>query len=81
MKEKLFEQAEKVDRPREDTLARAFSSFQEASESLSRKYAGLEGKISELSRELRARDRALASQGQFLETILKSLPSGVLVLT
>jgi two-component system sensor histidine kinase FlrB len=81
MKAKLFEQAEKVDRPRDDTLARAFSSFQEASESLSRKYAGLEGKISELSRELRARDRALASQGQFLETILKSLPSGVLVLT
>jgi len=81
MRENLFEQPEKLSHPGEDALARAFSSFQEASESLSRKYAGLEGKISELSRALRDRDRALASQGQFLETILKSLPSGVLVLT
>ncbi len=81
MKETFVEQPEKMAHPGEDALARAFSSFQEASESLSRKYAGLEGRILELSKELRDRDRALASQGQFLETILKSLPSGVLVLT
>jgi two-component system sensor histidine kinase FlrB len=81
MKENFMEQQSKMAHPGEDALARAFSSFQEASESLSRKYAGLERRISELSRELRDRDRALASQGQFLETILKSLPTGVLVLT
>ncbi|MHB1563348.1 MAG: two-component system sensor histidine kinase NtrB [Leptospirillum sp.] len=81
MKDSLSEHRERMAHSGEDALALAFSTFQEASESLSRKYAGLEGKISELSRELRDRDRALASQGQFLETILKSLPSGVLVLT
>ncbi len=65
----------------EEALSRAFASFREASDSLSRKYEGLESRIAQLSRELRDRDRALASQGQFLEAILKSLPTGVLVLT
>jgi two-component system sensor histidine kinase FlrB len=70
-----------ADREDVEVLSRAFQSFREASEKLSSYYQGLEGRISELSRAIREKDQALDSQGQFLDALLKSLSTGVLVLT
>lgn len=68
------------DRENVEVLSRAFQSFREASEKLSSHYQGLEVRISELSRTIREKDQALDSQGQFLDALLKSLSTGVLVL-
>ena len=62
-------------------LSEAFSTFREASDRLVSTYQGLEEKIAELSRVIREKDRALDSQGQFLDAVLKSLSTGVVVLT
>lgn len=62
-------------------LSEAFSTFREASDRLVSTYQGLEEKIAELSRVIREKDRALDSQGQFLDAVLKSLSTGVIVLT
>ncbi len=70
-----------TDREDVEVLSRAFQSFREASEKLSSYYQGLEARISELSRTIREKDQALDSQGQFLDALLKSLSTGVLVLT
>ncbi|MHB1285223.1 MAG: sensor histidine kinase [Leptospirales bacterium] len=62
-------------------LSEAFAFFREASDKLVNTYQGLEERISELSRVIREKDQALDSQGQFLDALLKSLSTGVLVVT
>ncbi|MCL4460734.1 MAG: ATP-binding protein [Nitrospirae bacterium] len=69
------------DRQNVSVLSEAFSTFREASDRLVSTYQGLEEKIAELSRVIREKDRALDSQGQFLDAVLKSLSTGVIVLT
>ncbi len=64
-----------------NALSEAFEFFREASDKLVNTYQGLEERISELSRVIREKDQALDSQGQFLDALLKSLSTGVLVLT
>lgn len=63
------------------TLSEAFEFFREASDKLVSTYQGLEERIAELSRVIREKDQALDSQGQFLDAVLKSLSTGVLVMT
>ncbi|MHB1605307.1 MAG: sensor histidine kinase [Leptospirales bacterium] len=63
------------------TLSEAFEFFRVASDKLVSTYQGLEERIAELSRVIREKDQALDSQGQFLDAVLKSLSTGVLVMT
>ncbi len=66
--------------PEAKLLENAFHEFSKASDSIISHYATLEGQIRELKRELEEKNRALERAGEYLYTVLDSLPVGVVVI-
>ena len=66
--------------PETKLLENAFYEFSKASDSIISHYATLEGQIRELKSELEEKNRALERAGEYLYTVLDSLPVGVVVI-
>lgn len=66
--------------PEVKLLENAFNEFSKASDSIINHYAALEGQIRDLKRQLEEKNRALERAGEYLYTVLDSLPVGVVVI-